>query len=167
MALSQLSRARIPNRAPRARESFFPSKPALFSPGYQLSLPLGDKPRTWILAGRKALFEYIRVALANEPVEHLFALYLDKKLSLLRMKSIGSGSLHCVDFRLSDVLRDGIAIEAAALILIHNHPSRIAEPSKEDIIITRKIREISTYVDMPLLDHIIVTETKIVSVGIW
>ena len=103
--------------------------------------------------------------MANEPVEHLLALYLDADLSLLKMKSIGNGSLHSVEFRIADVLRDGVALEAAALILVHNHPSGITEPSKEDIIITRKIRDISYYVDMPLLDHLIVTETGIASVG--
>jgi len=119
------------------------------------------------LAGRKALFEYIRLALANEPVEHLIAIYLDTDLKLLKLKSIGCGSIDSVEFRLSEVLRDGVAIGAAALILIHNHPSGNTQPSKDDIIITRKIQEISSYLDMPLLDHLIVTEAGISSIGLW
>ena len=166
MTLSHLVCEQSSHQASQVDGSFFFRNSASVSE-CQLSLPLGCQPRTWILAGRKALFEYIRVVLANEPVEHLLALYLDTDLSLLKMKSIGSGSLHGVEFRIADVLRDGVALEAAALILVHNHPSGITEPSKEDIITTRKIRDISSYVDMPLLDHLIVTETGIASVGNW
>lgn len=132
-----------------------------------MALPLGSQPEIWILAGRKAVFEYIRVALANEPVEHLLAIYLDTDLSLLKLKPIGSGSIGSVEFQLSDVLRDGVAIGAAALILMHNHPSGDAQPSKDDIAITRKIREICSYLDMPLLDHLIITESGISSIGLW
>lgn len=133
----------------------------------QLSLPWPDQGRVWHLQNRSALFEFIERTLADAPIEHLLAAYLDPNLRLLEITSVGCGGPSSVDFRLSEVLREGIKIEAAAFILIHNHPSGIAKPSSADITVTRRICSISSDLDMPLLDHLIVTKQGIRSVGVW
>lgn len=134
---------------------------------YQLALPWQNPPRNWSLKGRSALLEFIGVELAKQPIEHLLALYLDEDLNLLAINSVGRSSISSVDFRLSEILRAGVSLGAAAFILLHNHPSGKAEPSNADLIATKRIRDISDALDMPLIDHLIVTRTAVTPIGSW
>lgn len=152
-----------------SEQLFWPAtqRVAHFSNFDQLSLPWPDQGRVWHFKNRSSLIEFIERTLANAPIEHLLAAYLDPNLRLLEIMTVGHGGPSSVDFRLSDVLREGIKIEAAAFILIHNHPSGNAKPSSADITVTRRICSISSDLDMPLLDHLIVTKHEIQSVGVW
>lgn len=62
-----------------------------------------------------------------------------------------------------EVVREALAHNAAALILAHNHPSGIAEPSRADELITHRLRDALSLVDIRILDHLIVAGPQILS----
>ncbi|MCO6467061.1 MAG: DNA repair protein RadC [Bradyrhizobiaceae bacterium] len=75
---------------------------------------------------------------------------------IVREVVVGSGSLNAVVIHPREVFRIAIAECAAAVILVHNHPSGNTEPSREDIAITQQLVEAGRIVDIRVLDHIII-----------
>ena len=65
--------------------------------------------------------------------------------------------------RIGEIFKDAIRINAAAIVVAHNHPSGIAEPSPEDIGVTKAIREAGKMLDIELLDHIVIGNPRWVS----
>lgn len=88
--------------------------------------------------------------------ETLQALLLDGKHRLRRWVTISVGTLTTSLVHPREVFRPAIRSAAAALILVHNHPSGDPEPSLEDIKVTRRILEASSLLGIPLLDHVII-----------
>jgi len=125
-----------------------------------------DFPDT-TLSSRKVAIEFIVRTFRSAPKEHLFVLYVDSSFQLKRLCLLCSGAIDEVRFRISDILRIGIEVGAAGFILIHNHPSGDPTPSQTDIRITRRIRHVSEELDLPLLDHVIISEDGVTSVGLW
>ena len=62
-----------------------------------------------------------------------------------------------------EVLRRGIELNAAAIILAHNHPSGVSEPSQADIFLTKELSNLLKQVDILVLDHVVVCERNTVS----
>ncbi|MDD3294393.1 MAG: JAB domain-containing protein, partial [Geobacteraceae bacterium] len=75
--------------------------------------------------------------------------------------SIGSLNQSIVHPR--DTLKSSLLSSAAAIILVHNHPSGSTDPSREDVEITRRLREACDIIGIKLLDHIIVAESEFTS----
>ncbi|MFV2384046.1 JAB domain-containing protein, partial [Escherichia coli] len=67
-----------------------------------------------------------------------------------------SGTLKHVEFHPREIIREAIKINAAALILAHNHPSGCAEPRKADKLITERIKKSCQVMDLRVLDHIVI-----------
>lgn len=90
--------------------------------------------------------------------EHFFVAYLNRANKVVFTKKISSGGMTgtVVDIRL--ILRYALIYKATALILCHNHPSGNLRPSQADRDITRKIKEASTFMDITVLDHIILAD---------
>lgn len=88
--------------------------------------------------------------------EVLKGLYLDSKLHPLKEETISMGGLNTNSVQPYDVFRTAISEAAAALILIHNHPSGDPEPSKRDIIVTKKLIKAGELLGIKVLDHIII-----------
>ena len=94
--------------------------------------------------------------LGERKQEALVALYLDSQNGLLRRETITLGSLNTVRAHPREIFAPGLAMLAAGLILVHNHPSGQCEPSVEDIEFTEAVRKAGELVGVPLLDHVIV-----------
>jgi hypothetical protein len=65
--------------------------------------------------------------------------------------------------RVAEVFREAIRRNAAALIVCHNHPSGVADPSPDDVAVTRAIVQAGKLLDLDVLDHLILTRTRYVS----
>ena len=89
--------------------------------------------------------------------EEMWVISLDGRNSIRGTRKVAQGGLHGCSIASRDVLRLGLADAAAAVILVHNHPSGEAMPSQEDIAMTCKVRDAAAIVGVPLLDHVIVT----------
>ncbi len=90
--------------------------------------------------------------------EHLILLCLDRRQKLLSCEvvSIGGRAATIVDPGI--IFRRAIMLDAAAIILAHNHPSGDPEPSQEDVTVTERVSRGGSLLNIPLLDHLVVTD---------
>ena len=89
---------------------------------------------------------------------------LNNKNEILTIKDIGMGISNFVELGLKDVLLEPIKLEAPKFIIVHNHPSGNATPSRQDILFTEKLAEMSGKLGIELLDHIVIGDLDYKSV---
>jgi|GEM_PF-392571 len=95
--------------------------------------------------------------LHNEVKEHFFAVHLDGKNRILALDLVSVGSLNQTIVHPREVFKAALgSSSAAALFLVHNHPTGDPSPSAEDIAITRRLKEAGDLLGVRVLDHIIV-----------
>ncbi len=97
--------------------------------------------------------------------EHLYAAFLDGSGRLLCSKVVFVGTIMNSIVSPREILRLALQHDAARYVILHNHPSGDPEPSPEDIEITRRLREISDLIGIPLMDHIVIGDNKYISLG--
>ncbi len=95
--------------------------------------------------------------------ETLVALYLDLGNRVLRREVIAIGSINTVFSQPRDILKPALEVSAFGIIVAHNHPGGEAEPSREDIEFTERLKKACEILGFELLDHIIVDDSKFVS----
>ena len=100
--------------------------------------------------------DWLRLKLASRGHEVFMALWLDAQNRLLKADELFSGTLTQTSVYPREVVKAALANNAAAVILAHNHPSGIAEPSRADEMLTRSLKEALALVDVKVLDHFIV-----------
>lgn len=100
--------------------------------------------------------DWLRLKLARRGHEVFMALWLDAQNQLLKAEELFTGTLTQTSVYPREVVKAALAHNAAAVILAHNHPSGIAEPSKADETLTRSLKEALAMVDVKVLDHFIV-----------
>ena len=83
-------------------------------------------------------------------------LYLDNRHRILAFVELFRGTIDGTSVYPREVVKEALAVNAAAVILAHNHPSGVAEPSQADERITRRLRSALELVDIRLLDHLII-----------
>lgn len=94
--------------------------------------------------------------IAEKTAEHFVVFDLDVRHRIIERRIVGIGSLTGVECHPRETFRGAIANGAAAIILAHNHPSGDPEPSRADIELTRRFREVGELCGIPVLDHVIV-----------
>jgi DNA repair protein RadC len=95
--------------------------------------------------------------------EHLRLILLNTRNQVLSTPTLYIGNLNATTVRIGEVFRGAIKINAAALILVHNHPSGDPSPSPEDGRVTRQIVEAGKLLGLDVLDHIIIGRQRYVS----
>lgn len=95
--------------------------------------------------------------------EHLKLILLDTRNGVLATPTIYVGSLNTSVIRVSELFRAAIRVNAAAFIVAHNHPSGDPSPSPEDIRVTRQIVQAGQFLDIDVLDHIIIGRQRFTS----
>lgn len=90
------------------------------------------------------------------PQEELWAIPLDVKGRPLGMQLLYRGSLNSAPLRVAEVFRVALMTNAAALMLVHNHPSGDPSPSPSDLASTAKLAEAGKLLELPILDHVII-----------
>lgn len=94
--------------------------------------------------------------LQYETKEHFITVHLDGKNRILCMEEVSVGSLNQSIVHPREVFKSACLSSAAAIVLIHNHPSLDPAPSREDREITRRLKEAGELLGIRVLDHIIV-----------
>lgn len=105
------------------------------------------------------LFSY----LGNESKEHFIVLHLDTKNKIICADQVSTGSLNASIVHPREVLKSTLLSSAAAIVLVHNHPSGDPTPSREDIEMTKRIKECCDILGIRLLDHIITGDGEFMS----
>jgi DNA repair protein RadC len=126
----------------------------------QLAEPL---KRDGPLTSPTAVREFLHARLRDRPYEVFCCLYLDNRNRLIMFEELFRGTIDGASVHPREVVRRALEHNAAALILAHNHPSGIAEPSQADEIITRRLKSALGLVDIRVLDHLIVGDGETVS----
>jgi len=108
--------------------------------------------------------DQVQYQMAGLDQEELWVLLLDSRNCLLRTQHLYKGSLNVSSVRLAEVYRAGIRDNAAALIIVHNHPSGDPSPSPEDVHLTRMLIDAGKLLELPVLDHIVVGTRGVVSI---
>lgn len=114
--------------------------------------PSGDTPQ--------AVADYFRAHVAsferhNPEVENMYAIYLNVRRRIIGHTHIGTGVLDTLLVHPREVFRPAIAVNCAALVLIHNHPSGDPTPSEADIKITRDLIRAGQLIKIEVLDHLV------------
>lgn len=100
--------------------------------------------------------DWLRLKLGQRPQEVFMALWLDAQNRLIKADELFTGSLTTTSVYPREVVKAALANNAAAVILAHNHPSGVAEPSSADELLTRSLKSALALVDVRVLDHFIV-----------
>ena len=112
--------------------------------------------RGGVFRGSAEVFEYFRSRLGTLRKEVFCVLLLDAKHRKLREARISEGSLTASIVHPREVFAPAVRESAAAVILVHNHPSGDPSPSPEDVELTRRLRQAGEIVGIRVLDHVIV-----------
>jgi DNA repair protein RadC len=115
------------------------------------------------LASPKATRDYLSSELRDLESEVFCCLYLDKRHRLIQFQKLFHGTIDGASVHPREIVKIALQRNAAAVIIAHNHPSGVAEPSHADELITQRVKEALALVDIRLLDHIIVGDGACVS----
>ena len=108
------------------------------------------------LTSPQAVRDYLRLSLRNRDYEVFCCVFLDAQHRVIAVEELFRGTLTQTSVYPREIVRRALAHNAAALILAHNHPSGVAEPSQADRVLTRQLEEALALIDVRVLDHFIV-----------
>lgn len=109
--------------------------------------------------------DYLVAQLRDRDHEVFCCLYLDNRHRLIAFEELFKGTIDGASVHPREVVKRALARRAAAVILVHNHPSGIAEPSQADETITSRLRDALALVDIRVVDHLIVGDGICVSLA--
>ena len=109
--------------------------------------------------------EFLLARLRDRPHEVFCCLFLDNRHRVLAFDELFRGTIDNTTVYPREVVKQALARNAGAVILAHNHPSGVAEPSEADRLITRRIWDALDLVDVRLLDHLVVGDGACVSLA--
>jgi DNA repair protein RadC len=116
-----------------------------------------DSPRT--------TRDYVAIQLGEREYEMFCLIHLDNRHRVIDCQELFRGTIDGASVYPREVVKEALMHNAAACILVHNHPSGVAEPSQADELITRRIREALALVDIRVLDHLIVAGGNVLSMA--
>ena len=107
--------------------------------------------------------EAIGLKLAGLEYESFACLFLDGRHQVLAWRELFHGSVNRATVHPREIVKEALARNSAALILVHNHPSGVAEPSRADEALTQTLKSALSLVDVRVIDHLIVAGPTILS----
>jgi DNA repair protein RadC len=102
--------------------------------------------------------EFLRMRVGSLDHEVFGAIFLDTRHRVLTVETLFQGTIDRASVHPREVVKSALAHNAAGLILFHNHVSLVSEPSQADELITRRLKEALSLIDVRVLDHLIIAE---------
>jgi DNA repair protein RadC len=118
-----------------------------------------------VLTSPNAVFSHLQMLLGDYQHEVFSLLMLDSKHRILAFHELFRGTLDSASVYPREVVKLCLEHNAAAVILVHNHPSGDPEPSQADLLLTRKLQDALNVVEVRTLDHIVVGNEGCVSLA--
>lgn len=143
-----------------ARAALIAAALALAQRHLQAELARGDALASPTQAG-----DYFRRWLRASPSERFAALFLDNRHRVIAREVLFEGSIDSAAVHPRVVAQRALAVNAAAVVVGHNHPSGVAEPSGADRVLTTRLKEALALVEVRLLDHFVVGDGPAVSMA--
>ncbi len=101
-------------------------------------------------------FEYFKSIFEDKKQEYFYAIYLDNKKKAIETKLLFIGTLNQSIVHPREVFKEAYLLSASSIICVHNHPSGNITPSKEDIVLTKRLCDIGMLMGIKLVDHLII-----------
>ncbi|WP_341907042.1 DNA repair protein RadC [Polaromonas sp. YR568] len=127
-----------------------------------LAEELKEKP---LFATPQAVRDYLQLQLGSRPHEIFAVLFLDSQHRLIALEELFRGTLTQTSVYPREVVVRALALNAASVVLAHNHPSGAAKPSRADEALTQTLKSALGLVDVRVLDHFVVTGSEAVSMA--
>ena len=108
---------------------------------------------------------FLRLKLGGLGHEVFAVLFLDAQLRLIEFQEMFQGTLTHTAVYPREIVKQALTLGAAAVVLAHNHPSGVAEPSRADEAMTQQLKNALSLVDVRVLDHLVVGEGHVVSLA--
>ncbi len=105
------------------------------------------------------VFEFYKNKI-NSMQEHVYCIYLDSHKKIIKQQLLFIGTVNYSMIHPRDIFKEAYLLNASSIICVHNHPTGDVTPSKNDINITTRLKEIGNLLGIPLIDHIIVGTDK-------
>ncbi len=122
-----------------------------------------EKPLSNIISSPRVVWELLLPETANLEIEEFRVLSLNNKNKLLSKTTVSRGTINETLVHPREVFKDAVREAAAGIIVAHNHPSGNTEPSDQDIKTTERLQKAGLIMGIPLIDHIIITNTSFMS----
>lgn len=113
----------------------------------------------------RAVQDFLRLKIGGLPYECFWVLFMDSQVRLIRAEELFRGTLTQTSVYPREIVKRALHFNAASVILAHNHPSGISQPSSADEALTNAIKACLSLVDVRVLDHIIVGEGESASMA--
>lgn len=110
------------------------------------------------LTDPEAVRRYLSAQLRDREHERFAGLFLDARHCVIAFEVLAEGTLSAASVYPREVVKRALALNAAAVIFAHNHPSGLAEPSAADRTLTDRLRQALALIDIRVLDHFVVGE---------
>ncbi len=134
-----------------ARAAVIAALPVIARRYFAQALPAGTR-----IASPRDTEAFLMASIGHLGHELFCCLYLDNRHRVLRFDELFRGTIDGTSVYPREIVKEALAVNAAAVIVAHNHPSGVAEPSQADERITRRLRAALELVDIRLLDHLII-----------
>ena len=112
-----------------------------------------------------AVRDYLQLQLGSRPHEIFAVMFLDSQHRLIVLEELFRGTLTQTSVYPREVVVRALALNAASVVLAHNHPSGTAQPSRADEALTQTLKAALALIDVRVLDHFVVTRTEAVSMA--
>jgi len=109
------------------------------------------------------VLNYLRHNLRDKSQELFMVIYLNGRNQILKMETLFEGTLNTSAVYPREVVKKALENDASALVLVHNHPSGNPSPSKDDLTITKKLKESARTIDIYIHDHLIIAGNDVYS----
>ncbi|GFE87803.1 hypothetical protein GCM10011488_27570 [Steroidobacter agaridevorans] len=113
----------------------------------------------------RAAREYLQLRFGRLEYEVFSCLYLDAKCRVIACVELFRGTVDGAAIHPREVVKQALAYNATSVIFVHNHPSGVAEPSPQDRLITRRLKEALALIDVRVEDHLVVGDATIESMA--
>jgi DNA repair protein RadC len=115
------------------------------------------------VSGQEEAARYLRAIVDSNPREHFIVLHLDTKNQVVSYTVTAIGTVDCCMVHPREIFQSAILAGASSIIVGHNHPSGILDPSPEDRVITARLREVGEMLGIKVIDSLIVSNEGFVS----
>ncbi|WP_261372459.1 RadC family protein, partial [Yersinia aldovae] len=122
-----------------------------------------NKPRESVLQNPEITQKFLQNILSHREREIFLVMFLDNQHRVIRHEEMFTGTISSVEVHPREIVREALKVNAAALILAHNHPSGKAEPSQADRLMTTQVIKACSLLDIRVLDHLVVGRGECVS----
>ena len=132
-----------------------------------ITLKIREKTPKYKVNSPEATFEFAKKIYEqlDDDQEHCTVLFLNSKNQITGFKTIFSGGQNSAQVDPKIIFRNALLFGAVSIILIHNHPSGDVEPSEDDLEMTHKLKLAGEFLNIKVLDHIIISQSDFYSIA--